>query len=288
VRQVNKTSISWTNYSWNPVVGCSKRSPGCASCYAEELHSKRHKAYQEGKKLPKQYAKPFNEIQLFPERLEEPLKLRKPSKIFVCSVADLFHEDVPDEFIDKVMATVIACPQHTFQILTKRADNMRDYFKQGFDAGQWFDNQFPNLWLGTTCENQEQADKRIPILLQIPAAVRFVSVEPLLSPVDIQRYLKPEYFLGLEGVEKARAFANGWAGTHWLEHLNWVIAGSESGKNRRSAEADWFRSLRDQCIDTGTPYFLKQMEADGKVVGMPELDNVIWNQFPEENTDANT
>jgi protein gp37 len=121
------SSIEWTDATWNPVVGCTKVSPGCKNCYAKTLHDLRHKAHGEGKKVPAQYAHPFEVVQLMPDRLTDPLSWRKPRKVFVNSVSDLFHKDVPDEFLDWVFAVMALAPRHTFQVLTKRADRMREY-----------------------------------------------------------------------------------------------------------------------------------------------------------------
>lgn len=219
------TEIAWTDATWNPMTGCTPASPGCNACYAKATHDKRHKAKLAGKKLPAQYLKPFSEIQLFPERLDVPLRWKKPRHVFVCSTGDLFHRDVPDEFIAAVFGVMAACPQHTFQVLTKRADRLADWFKWleevavrsramfsedplewrrarclraaglrngvhhkasagDIEARGW---PLPNTWLGVTVEDQERAEERIPLLLQVPAAVRFLSMEPLLGPVNVVR-----------------------------------------------------------------------------------------------------
>lgn len=212
------TAIEWTDTVWNPVTGCSKVSEGCRNCYAFALHDMRHKAFQDGKKLPQQYEKPFSEIQLFSDRLVQPLKWKKPQRVFVNSMADLFHKDVPFDFIDKVFATMALSPKHTFQILTKRPERMLEYFQSGsqekmierwaeaaYDITSGHDEAeifvynrlngvlpkakpgwpIQNVWLGTSVENQKAADERIPLLLQVPAAVRFLSYEPLLGPVNL-------------------------------------------------------------------------------------------------------
>jgi len=184
--------------------------------------------------------------------LEKPLHWKKARRIFVCSMGDLFHESVPFEWIDKVFAVMALCPQHTFQVLTKRPARMAEYIDSldqdcqyrgkilDFDAIQ-VGSRWPleNLWLGVTAENQEMADKRIPILLQIPAAKRFVSVEPMLGPVDLE----------------ALAFITP------LKHklLDWVIIGAESGPNRRKCECEWVDGLKIQCQQAGVPVFVKQI-----------------------------
>lgn len=205
------TSIEWTDETWNPVVGCEQISPGCAHCYAKEQWDRRHKAHKAGKPMAAQYARPFEIVRTMPERLLEPLKWRAPRRVFVNSVSDLFHADVPFEFIDRVFAVMAHAQRHTFQILTKRAERMREYVSDTAHTGLGFPDDVctrvaramepighdvapatvrmnwppPNVWLGVSVENQHFADERIPQLLQTPAAVRFVSAEPLLGPVDL-------------------------------------------------------------------------------------------------------
>lgn len=296
------TAIEWTDTVWNPVTGCSKVSEGCRNCYAFALHDMRHKAFLEGKKLPQQYAKPFSEIQLFPERLDQPLRWRKSRRIFVNSMSDLFHDQVPDEYLDQVFAVILACatignPEHTFQILTKRPERMLKYFTDrepfelikawskagdgwitmndpdvyfseyiegltchdwdkdgrnsnaseympwGYLKGLW---PLPNVWLGTSVENQKAADERIPLLLQVPAAVRFLSCEPLLGPVD------------LEFIAQFEHEDNEGYGVAAIKGIDWVIVGGESGTNARPIHPDWARDLRDQCQEYGVAFFFKQ------------------------------
>ncbi len=179
------SKIEWTDSSWNPVSGCTPISPGCAHCYAKCIAER----FAGGKAYPDGFA-----VTLHPDKLEEPLHWRKPRMVFVCSMGDLFHDDVPDDFIDRVFTMMALCPQHTFQVLTKRVERMQQYLSNyggvvspGLGASiHW---PYSHVWLGVTSENQEQADKRIPLLLQTPAAVRFVSIEPLLSPIDLLQWL---------------------------------------------------------------------------------------------------
>ncbi|MGO0058628.1 phage Gp37/Gp68 family protein [Brevibacillus fluminis] len=293
------TAIEWTDAVWNPVTGCTKVSEGCRNCYAFALHDMRHKAYMEGKKLPQQYAKPFSEIQFFPDRLIQPLKWKKPRRVFVNSMADLFHASVPFDFIDKVFAAIALAPQHTFQILTKRPERMQEYMNmpdrdetigqtamllyEQFGKGDcslaaglihgpgkatnlpgvperleaW---PLPNVWLGTSVENQKAADERIPLLLQTPAAVRFLSCEPLLGRVDLEW---PE---SLYGPEKDLWCCNGYMcgcmgqpiEPPLIHGIDWVIAGGESGPKARPVHPDWLASLRDQCQRWNVPFFFKQ------------------------------
>lgn len=170
------TSIEWTDKTWNPVVGCEQISAGCGRCYAKSLHDMRHKAYKSGKQLPAQYAVPFETVQLMPGRLTDPLRWRAPKRVFVNSVSDLFHEDVPFEFIDKVFAVMALAREHTFQVLTKRAERMADYMsgerQAGVsdaartmlgDKGAWLNNwPLRNVHIGVSVEDQQRADERIP------------------------------------------------------------------------------------------------------------------------------
>ncbi len=243
------TSIEWTDKTWNPVTGCTKVSDGCKHCYAERL-------------FPRAYpGRAFTKVRCHPERLEQPLRWRKPQRIFVNSMSDLFHEDIPDEFIGLVFRTMCHpdAARHTFQILTKRPERMLAFCRQMDEFG-WIppDNAcgitwpLPNVWLGVSVENQETADERIPLLLQTPAAVRFISAEPLLGPIDLKHgnWIPPR-----GGGPKVNIYRP-------LEtqgpSLDWVIVGGESGPKARPMHPQWARDLRDQCVAAGVPYFLKQ------------------------------
>jgi len=173
---MNMSRIEWTEVTWNPVTGCTPISPGCENCYAKRLATrlKGRCGYPEDE--------PFR-VTMHPDRLSEPLSWKKPRHVFVCSMGDLFHDDVEEGFLCRVFDTIMAAEQHTFLVLTKRPKRMRDFFKRCIH-GTW-----NNLWIGVTAENQKTADERIPILLQIPAVVRFVSCEPLLGPVNLELYL---------------------------------------------------------------------------------------------------
>lgn len=252
---MGKTKIEWATKVWNPVTGCTKISPGCDNCYAERMS----KRFAEPWGLD--IADPFK-VTLYPERMKEPLRWRKPSRIFVCSMGDLFHDDVPDKYLDQVFAIMAKASQHIFLVLTKRPDRMRNYiikamYDEDCNYQGWYEAidelgipdvaPMGNVWLGVTAENQEQADKRIPILLQIPAAVRFVSVEPMLSAVKIIDYLGEEVRWNCHGEEISRR-----------PGLNWVICGGESGPGARPMHPDWIRWLRDQCQVAGVPFMFKQ------------------------------
>lgn len=232
---MNKTSIEWTDYTWNPVTGCDKISAGCRSCYAETLANR----FWGDRK--------FTNVQMHEDRLIELRKSFKKlngKKVFVCDVSDLFHDDVSFEFIAKIFHEFYYLPNTTFQILTKRPQRALEFFK--WASPVFFDKKFSqqyivqqNIWIGVSCENQEQADKRIPILLQIPAAVRFLSCEPLIGPIDLSAFLPSPNGEG--------------------PGVRWVIAGGESGgKLARPMHPDWVRSLRDQCAAANVPFFFKQ------------------------------
>lgn len=279
------TGISWTDATWNPVTGCHKVSPGCKHCYAE----------REWKRLsanPKTvyFGRAFTDVGMHPERLEAPFHWTKPRRIFVNSMSDLFHAAVPFEFIDKVFAVMSVTTRHQYQILTKRPDRMLEYFESrchedavdifGFPEAtdslevwpQWtpakarrggYDNCGPawpleNVCLGVSCEDQERAAERIPLLLRCPAAVRFVSAEPLLGPMDLRCYIPSTADVPWHGIP-------GW---NEGPFVNWVIAGGESGPRARPTHPQWFRNLRDQCAAAGVPFHFKQW---GEYVSVSEV-----------------
>ena len=258
------SGIEWTDETWNPTLGCSRVSAGCEHCYAERfahrgLSPSHHGLTVDSGKGPRW----TGEVRLLPERLDQPLRWRKPRRIFVDSMSDLFHESVPDEFIDRVFAVMALCPQHTFQVLTKRPERMRDYLKNHVAGGRhiWTAAQriempggrhkaetswpLPNVWLGASIENQETADERIPHLLATPAAVRFVSAEPLLGPVD----LDPARMFPTDECFQAPP------------KIDLVIVGGESGPGARPCNVEWIRSIVQECKAAGTACFVKQLGA---------------------------
>lgn len=288
------TTISWTDETWNPITGCTKVSPGCLNCYAESLTRRfkdRMQPYSDTfapwtVKAQRESGQPV--VTLHPERLDQPLKWKKPRRIFVNSMSDLFHEDVPDEFIDRVFTVMAHRNRHTYQVLTKRPKRMRDYLLQASERvcrrSNWNPNVWvwplPNVWLGVSVENQRYADERIPLLLETPAAVRFVSCEPLLEAVDLGHATPCGYYCdpwdgGIGGHHDHQFWTPG-----IKPGLDWVITGCESGRKRRPMELDWARGLRDQCRAAGVPFFLKQMYVDGKRVETPELDGKVWTEYP--------
>jgi len=296
-----RAKIAWTDAVWNPTIGCSRVSAGCESCYAERFAHRglrpEHKGLTvAGPKGPRW----TGEVRCLPERLDVPLRWRKPRRVFVDSMSDLFHESVPDEFIDRVFAVMALCLQHTFQVLTKRPERMRDYVtseKRADSAGdaimqvvdRWdhqppirlhdgrmedgemtgdgltLDWPLPNVWLGVSCEDQAAADERTPKLLRTPAAVRFLSLEPLLGPIHLAQ----------QNPDGSWPPSSPQPETAWIPHkdwpddfdywqakahgIHWVIVGGESGPGARMTDVDSIRSVVEQCRDAGVPVFVKQL-----------------------------
>ncbi len=239
------TKIEWADEVWNPVTGCSKVSDGCQNCYAEKMsHRFKWTEMSWNEKNSDQ------NIKLHPERLELPSKWKKPRRVFVNSMSDLFHENVPFQFIEMVFGVMEEAWMHTFQVLTKRPQRMLDFMRWYSQRSsddivglEWSPPE--NVWLGVSVENQKAADQRIPLLLETPAAVRFLSCEPLLGPVDLKEWIYP-----------------GWDGdirkTIPAPRVTWVIVGGESGPKARPMHPEWARNIRDQCVEAGVPFFFKQ------------------------------
>jgi len=226
-----RSAIEWTDSTWNPVTGCTKVSPGCKHCYAE--------------RITERFGQRFTDVKLHPARLALPLRWRRPRRIFVNSMSDLFHEEVPDAFIERVFAVMAEARWHTFQILTKRAERLAKVAPRL----EWP----PNVWQGVSVESAGYT-WRIDCLQQIPAAVRFLSVEPLLGPIP---------HLPLEGV-------------------HWVIVGGESGPHHRAMDVAWVRGIRDECVAAGVPFFFKQWGGSTPKTGGRLLDGRTWNEMPTE------
>ncbi len=247
---MTQTKIEWVDYSWNPTSGCTPVSEGCQNCYARRMANR----------LRGRFGYPEDEpfrVTLHSAKLKEPLRWKKPRRVFVCSMGDLFHPDVPFEFIVAVFRVMTKCAQHTFMILTKRPNRVKAFYVQSSVSAPWAQKVCENIWVGVTAENQQAADERIPILLQIPAAVRFVSCEPLLGPVDLELYLpytssryKEDWHRNGYHVLRLSKGIN--QGT-----LDWVICGGETGPGARPMHPDWVRSLRDQAVDADVPFFFK-------------------------------
>ena len=232
------SSIEWTEATWNPVTGCNKISPGCKRCYAERM-AKRLKAMGNPR-----YGRGFA-LTLHTDLVDLPLRWRRPRRVFVNSMSDLFHPDAPADFIRSVFETMRAAHWHTFQVLTKRADRLAELAP----SLPWPDN----VWMGVSVENQSYA-WRIDHLREVPARVRFLSCEPLLGPLTLD-----------------------------LDGVHWVIAGGESGPGARAMKMDWARSIRDQCDASGVPYFLKQLGGpiDKRGKDRALLDGQLWRAMPQ-------
>ena len=233
-----RSRIEWTDATWNPVTGCTKVSPGCAHCYAEAvtLRFRRGGPYLPGKAT----------IRLHHDRLADPGRWRRPRRVFVNSMSDLFHEEVPLDFVQHVFDQMARHDRHVYQVLTKRPERMAEYSAR-------MDTWPAHVWAGVSVENQLWADRRIPLLTAVPAAVRFLSVEPLLKPVDLSGY---------------------------LDAVQWVIAGGESGPRARPMESEWVRSVRDDCLAAGVPFFFKQWGGRTPKSGGRELDGRTWDEMP--------
>jgi protein gp37 len=226
-----RTAIEWTDKTWNPTTGCTKISPGCKFCYAEAITER----------FPNNFTNGFN-FTLHPDRIEEPRRWRKASRIFVNSMSDLFHEDMPLEFLQRVFRVMNECPQHIFQVLTKRDQRMVELAPHL----EWT----PNIWLGVSVENQQYVH-RIDALRQVDAAVRFLSCEPLIGPLELN-----------------------------LEGIHWVISGGESGPEHRPIEKVWVQAIRDQCLEAGVAYFHKQWGGRTPKSGGRLLDDRTWDEMP--------
>ena len=293
----DKSGIQWTDATWNPVTGCSKVSQGCKNCYALRDWPR----VAAPRATPNAYTgREFTDVMFHPERLDQPLRWKKPRRVFVNSMSDLFHEKVPDEAIVEVFAVIAEASRHTFQVLTKRPERMRellsdsaieDYItdswrQRGQDRETW-SLMFPlqNVWLGVSVEDQATADERIPLLLQTPAAVRFVSYEPALGPVDFCSSHS-------EGFERhdgewtlAHNYLTGFRATSPYSgidgpKLDWVIVGGESGPGARPCDVAWIRSAVEQCKAAGVACFVKQ--DSGKKPGLQgRIPDEYWIQeFP--------
>jgi len=262
----NASKIEWTDSTWNPVRGCSRVSEGCRFCYAER-QAARFSGYGDRFDGYVRDGKWTGKVDLLKSKLTEPLRWRKPRRVFVNSMSDLFHEALPDEAIDRIFAVMARAPQHTFQVLTKRPERMRTYMRGFIDARGCHASRrlgtelwwpLPNVWLGVSCEDQVTADERIPILLDTPAAVRFVSAEPLLAAIDLTRIAVK--FSGRCDGDPAHASAL-FDHAGYTNRLDWAIVGGESGPGARPCDVGWIRSIVAQCKSAGVPCFVKQLGA---------------------------
>lgn len=307
------TSIEWTDKTWNPTRGCALVSPGCTNCYAMKFahrFSGKGGRYEGLTRLRTKGGPVWTgKVRSVPKMLEAPLRWKKPRKVFVNSMSDLFHEDVSFDFIAAVFAVMAATPHHTYQVLTKRQDRMAQVLKL-FGAGgeavasplrtlamagtlgkRWKQGSLPvlpawplpNVWLGVSVEDQQRAVERIPQLLRVPAAVRFLSVEPMLGPVDLTH-------LDADGAgDRDFCQVNALTGQQTdmgrpcsdVARIDWVIVGGESGNGARPVHPDWVRALRDQCRAAGAAFFFKQWGSWEPFYDM-EKDDPDGRRVPEE------
>ncbi|GIU97421.1 MAG: hypothetical protein KatS3mg013_1224 [Actinomycetota bacterium] len=243
------TRIEWTEISWNPITGCDRVSEGCDHCYALALARRLKAAGSPRYQLdghPERSGPGFG-LTVHWDKMEEPLSWRRPRLVFVNSMSDLFHPSVPLEAIQRIFLVMEKAEAHTFQVLTKRPGRMASVLSRIRPE------PLPNVWLGTSVENQRWADVRIPALLRTPAQVRFLSCEPLLAALDLRR---------------------------WLPRIDWVIVGGESGPRARPMDPAWVRSLRDQCLALGVPFFFKQWGGRTPKAGGRRLDGRTWDEMP--------
>lgn len=250
------SAIEWTEATWNPVTGCTKVSAGCDHCYAERIVERFH-----GKGS-------FGTVVRSEDKLYLPLRWRKPRRVFVNSMSDLFHDDVPVSFIARVFAVMAQTPRHTYQLLTKRHGRMRALLNSGtfvddVRRAQGYRCLWPlgNVWLGVSVEDQHWASVRIPALLQTSAAVRWLSCEPLLGPIDL-------YETTVGPLQRFPDEPNGETG-----RIDWVVVGGESGPRARPMQPAWAQSLRDQCTKAGVPFFFKQW---GEWVHVDQMSDDVY------------
>lgn len=255
------TKIEWCDRTWNPVTGCTKISEGCKNCYAE-LMSKRLAGRYGYPEAPHNF-----DVTWHPDKLEQPLHWRKPRRIFVCSMSDLFHVAVRPHWLQDIFAVIAECPQHTFQILTKRPGKMRTWL-------EWYGDVPDNVWLGVTAENQKQWAIRVGILRGIPAVVRFVSIEPMLSGIDMHM-ISASGYKTLSRWYGPNGFDETGSQPEKRRTISQIIVGAETGPGARPMDLDWARSVRDQCQVAGVPFFFKR-DSDGN----RELDGRLWEEFP--------
>jgi protein gp37 len=296
----NKTGIPWAEATINTHYGCTKVSAACENCYAERM-TRRLAANPQTQHLTQDTIKPNGEwtgvVNVFPQRMEQVLSWKKPRMIFVNSMSDTFHENVPDEALYMIFAYMGLAPQHTFLVLTKRAERMMQFMNTLTSVG-WkrrlqgalparelqkaytkIERPLENIWCGVTIENQAWANERIPYLLETPAAKHFVSIEPMLGWISLSSICCDNGFslnslISHHGSDEAPPW----------RALDWVICGTESLGNKagRSPDFDAVRNLRDQCSEAGVPFFLKQLpDGTGKLIKEPELDGKKWLQYPE-------
>jgi len=275
---VSASAIEWTDEVWNPVTGCDRVSPGCAHCYALELaprlRAMGNAKYQRARDGGPASGPAFG-VTLHPDVLEQPLRWRRPRRVFVNSMSDLFHDEIPDEFIADVFDVMRRAPEHTFQVLTKRPERMRRWLS--WESPFRFEGPLPNVWLGVSIENRRYVH-RADVLRDTPAAVRFISAEPLLGPLvpragcychaQYERTWPAEWPDGYRGPALA------------LEGIDWLIVGGESGPRHRPVVAQWARDLRDAAGHAEAAFFFKQWGGRTPKAGGRELDGRTWDEMP--------
>lgn len=263
------TGIEWTDATWNPTTGCSKVSSGCDNCYAERLANRLHQdTYTQ--RLPvvdteAHRQDPFA-VRIWPKRLSVPEQWSSPRHVFVNSMSDLFHKAIPEEFVRQVFQVMLRVDRHVYQILTKRPARAARFLNEKH-SDLFSGERLPDhIWVGTSVENQE-VDYRIRHLTAVPASVRFLSCEPLIGSLDLEPFLIHTNGRG--------------AGPDAPGHIHWVIVGGESGPGHRDIDPDWVRTLRDQCLNAGVPFFFKQWGGWTPKANGRRLDNKKWNQMPD-------
>ena len=255
----DRSAIEWTDATWNPTTGCTRVSAGCDHCYAERLSTRllatTYRARLPVVDTPANRRDPFA-VRVWPERLRVPGSWREPRRVFVNSMSDLFHRDVPYDFARQCFQVMLAVDRHVYQVLTKRPARAAEFVKRHADL---FPEGLPgHIWIGTSVENQA-VDYRVRHLMAVPAAVRFLSCEPLIGPLDLTAFVSSEIV---------------------REGLHWVIVGGESGVGARPIDPRWARGLRDQCRTAGVPFFFKQWGGRTPKAGGRELDGVTWDEYP--------
>ena len=245
--------------SWNPIRGCTRISAGCQNCYAERFAFRLAgpgQPYEDLAMMTKDGPRWTGKIRLVPELLEVPMHWRRSSMVFVNSMSDVFHEDVPYEFINDIFRSMEQSYWHTFFIITKRPNIMNSWYEQWYLQQK---KELPkNVWLGVSVENQLAADNRIPFLLKVPAAIRFLNCEPLLGPIDLSHYIDQKSC-----------------------RIDWITVGAESGYRARPMNENWVRAIRDQCISAGIRFSFRRKPVDGQPVIDLSLDGVVWSQRPD-------
>ncbi len=307
----DRSQIEWTDATWNVITGCSRVSRGCENCYAERLAATRLRRHPSRAGLTDANGRWNGEVRFNPQWLDWPLRAQRPRRIFVAAHGDLFHENAPDAWIDSIFAVMALSGRHVFQVLTKRPERMRAYLDVGegrmagaimgwladgpaapvpispqrrfdllriADAGRpWFDWPLPNVWLGVSAEDQATADERVPILLDTPAAVRWLSAEPLLGPLDLRQIRLRGELSTLDALAPRRGHMEEF---RW-PRLDWVVAGGESGPGARPMHPAWARALRDQCSAAEAAFHFKQWGGRSAKSGGRLLDGRTWDGLPE-------